>query len=81
MYHAAAVWEDSYYNLVRPHKSLRLPAEAALPQKWVRRTPAMAAKLTDHVWTVKELLTTLPVPRGSNTGKGDYLGITLSNKV
>jgi len=22
---AAATWEDTYYNLVRPHKSLRLP--------------------------------------------------------
>ncbi len=67
MHKAAAVWEDSYYNLVRPHKSLRLPAEAPLPQKWVRRTPGMAAQLTDHVWTVQELLTTLPVPQHSNT--------------
>jgi hypothetical protein len=66
-YKAAAVWEDNYYNLVRPHKSLRLPVAAPLPQKWLRRTPAMAAKLTDHVWTVQELLTTLPLPRGSNT--------------
>jgi hypothetical protein len=24
-YKAAAAWEDAYYNLVRPHKSLRLP--------------------------------------------------------
>ncbi len=66
MHKAAAVWEDRYYNLVRPHKSLRLPIAAALPQKWVRRTPGMAAQLTDHVWTVKELLTTLPVPQYSN---------------
>jgi len=62
-YHrAAATWEDCYYNLVRPHKSLRLPLEDALPQKWLQCTPAMAAHLTDHIWTVKELLTTLPVP-------------------
>jgi hypothetical protein len=61
-YRAAAAWEDSYYNLVRPHKSLRLPLENALPQKWQQRTPAMAAGLIDHIWTVKELLTTLPVP-------------------
>jgi hypothetical protein len=27
----------------------------------------MAAKLTDHIWTVKELLTTLPVPDVNNT--------------
>lgn len=25
-YRAAAIWEDSYYNLVRPHKALRLPS-------------------------------------------------------
>jgi hypothetical protein len=61
LYRAAAAWEDSYYNLVRPHKSLRLPLRDDLPQKWSPRTPAMAAKLTDHIWTVKELLTTIPL--------------------
>jgi hypothetical protein len=61
MNRAAATWEDSYYNLVRPHKGLRLPVENASPQKWSPRTPAMAAKLTDHIWTVKELLTTIPL--------------------
>lgn len=60
-YRAAATWEDSYYNLVRPHKSLRLAVQDVLPQKWSHRTPAMAAKLTDHIWTVKELLTTIPL--------------------
>ena len=30
-------------------------------------TPAMAAGLTDHPWSVKELLTVLPLPRLSNT--------------
>jgi transposase len=33
----------------------------ALPQKWTPRTPAMAAILTDHIWTDKELLTTIPL--------------------
>jgi hypothetical protein len=66
-YQAAALWEDSYYNLIRPHKSLRLPLADAQPQKWYQRTPAMAAHLTDHIWTVKELLTTLPLPRLINT--------------
>lgn len=61
-YRAAASWEDSYYNLVRPHKSLRLRLWHAWPQKWLQRTPAMAAQLTGHIWTVKELLTTLPLP-------------------
>ncbi len=66
-YWASVVWEDSYYNLVRPHKSLRVPIQDASPQKGRRRTPAMAASLTDHIWTVKELLTTLPLPHVINT--------------
>jgi len=65
-YRASAAWEDCYYNLARPHKSLRLPLADAPPQKWLPRTPAMAAELTDHIWTVKELLTTLPVPNINN---------------
>ena len=66
-YKAAAAWEDCYYNLVRPHKSLRLPVADASPRKWLPQTPAMAAKLTDRIWTIKELLTTLPVPSINNT--------------
>jgi hypothetical protein len=66
-YRAAAVWEDAYYNLVRPHKSLRLPLHDSLPQRWRPQTPAMAAHLTDHIWTVKELLTTVSLPRPINT--------------
>jgi len=43
------------YNFVWPHESLRLPNEAPGP-KWRERTPAMAAGLTDHSWTMEELL-------------------------
>jgi len=60
-YRAAATWEDSYYNLVKPHKSLRLRVENVPARKWKPRTPAMAAHLTDHVWTVKELLSSIPL--------------------
>ena len=66
-YRAAAVWEDNYYNLVRPHKSLCLLRPDAHSQKWVKRTPAIAAQLTDHLWTVKELLTLIPLPDAINT--------------
>jgi hypothetical protein len=66
-YRASAAWQDCCYNLVRPHKSLRLPIREALPRKWLPRTPAMAAGLTHRIWTVKELLTTLPLPQVSNT--------------
>jgi hypothetical protein len=61
MHRAAVTWEDSYYNLVRPHKSLRTRAMDDPKRKWLPRTPAMAAGLTDHIWTVKELLTTIPL--------------------
>jgi hypothetical protein len=66
-YRAAAVWEDSYYNLVRPHKGLRSAVQDDPSRKWSPQTPAMTARLTDHIWTVKELLTTLPLPNVTDT--------------
>jgi len=66
-YRAAAAWEDSYYNLVRPHKSLRLAVQEDVSRRWSPRTQAMTAGLTDHIWTVKELLTTLPLPSVTDT--------------
>jgi transposase-like protein len=45
------------YNFCTYHKSLRVPFY--LPNhrcRWLRRTPAIAAGLTDHLWSVKELL-------------------------
>jgi hypothetical protein len=66
-YRAAATWEDSYYNLVRPHKSLRLFVQDDPSRKWSPRTPALIARLTDHIWTVKELLTTLSLPNVTHT--------------
>lgn len=43
------------YNFCTFHKSLRLPGLIG-GHKWIPRTPAIAAGLTDHIWTVKELL-------------------------
>ncbi|MFC3859259.1 hypothetical protein ACFOPQ_00540, partial [Deinococcus antarcticus] len=40
------------YNFVRPHRSLRVQQVG----RWVQRTPGMVAGLTDHPWTVEELL-------------------------
>jgi hypothetical protein len=58
------VFFQAFYNFARPHQSLRLPLPApAQPQagliqpKWQARTPGMAAGLTDHIWTFRELLT------------------------
>jgi len=67
MHRATAAWEDIVYNLVRCLKTLRLEVFNDPIRRWLPRTPAMAAGLTDHIWTVKELLTTLPVPAVSNT--------------
>ena len=62
MYRASAAWEDAVYNLVRPLKTLRLEVHDAPGQRWRPRTPAIAAGLTNHIWTVKELLTTVVLP-------------------
>jgi IS1 family transposase len=47
---------QAWYNLIKPHKSLRLKIESE-DKKWFKRTPAMAEGITDHIWTLKELLT------------------------
>jgi hypothetical protein len=44
------------YNFSYFHESLRVLAATGGPKKWIERTPAMAAGLTDHRWTMKELL-------------------------
>jgi IS1 family transposase/transposase-like protein len=55
---------QAFYNVARPHMSLRqqLPLrertrQGAIRPRWRECTPAMAAGLTDHVWTFRELLT------------------------
>jgi IS1 family transposase len=56
-----------YYNFARPHHSLRQPCPPPEPLsqpptttlfqlKWQPVTPGMAAGLTDHVWSFRELL-------------------------
>jgi transposase-like protein len=44
------------YNFCWPHGSLRQVAPAGSERKWHERTPAMAAGLTDHPWSLQELL-------------------------
>lgn len=53
------------YNLCQPHHSLRLQLSVGLRgHRWIQRTPAMASGLTDHIWTVDELLRyKVPPPR------------------
>jgi IS1 family transposase len=52
-----------YYNFCLPHASVRLPLLQPEPthgsgsaKRWRLQTPAMAAGLTDHVWTLREVL-------------------------
>jgi hypothetical protein len=61
MYRASATWEDLIYNLARPLKTLRLELNDP-HRRWLPRSPAMAAGLSDRIWTVKELLTTVVPP-------------------
>lgn len=57
------------YNFCTPHQSLREESAAGGRAKWVRRTPAMAAGLTDHVWTMDELLHYRVRPRPVDLGR------------
>ena len=61
----AGMWlVGTAYNCCWPHDSLRLLAAPGAPRKWDERTPAMAAGLTDHPWTIGELLRfQIPLPR------------------
>jgi IS1 family transposase len=54
---------QSYHNFCLPHASLRVPLAAPEPtngtgstKQWRPCTPAMAAGLTDRVWTLREVL-------------------------
>jgi IS1 family transposase/transposase-like protein len=54
---------QTYHNFILPHASLRQPLAHPIPTNgdgsaklWRPCTPAMAAGLTDHVWSLKEVL-------------------------
>lgn len=56
--HASMYLVGTVYNFCVPHQSLRLPIWLSSKRKrWVQRTPALATGLTDHIWTVQELMT------------------------
>jgi len=63
--HTSMYLVGTVYNFCADHSSLRIAI--SLPngrRRWVSRTPAIAAGLTDHRWTVEELLSFLvPLPR------------------
>jgi hypothetical protein len=55
--HASVYLLGTVYNFCTPHQALRRPNfdHPDLP-RWLVQTPAMAAGLTDHVWSIAELL-------------------------
>lgn len=71
------VFFQAFSNVARPHMSLRqqLPlqertCQGAFRPRWRERTPAMAAGVTDHVWTFRELLTAKFEPLDSQSISG-----------
>ena len=67
---------QAFYNFARPHMGLpalpepALHASGLIQPKWNPRTPGMAAGLTDHVWTFRELLTAKFEPVHNQSGSG-----------
>jgi IS1 family transposase len=68
---------QAFYNFARPHMSWRLPlpeqepsASGLIQPKWHHRTPGMAAGLTDHVWTFRELMIAKFEPIHNQSGNG-----------
>ena len=74
----------AYYHFVVPHLGLRQRLAHPLPTKgggapklWWQRTPAMAAGLTDHIWTMDELLSFRVPPRfvWASTPNGQHCSV------
>jgi len=51
----------AWFNLVKPHDALKIEIVDS-KRRWKQRTPAMAANLTDHIWTLEELFRFKPPP-------------------
>jgi len=67
----AGMWlVGTVYNFCRWHRSVRMAGSGAAERRWVEQTPAQAAGLTDHRWSLYELLSfavppaTVPKRRG-----------------
>jgi len=61
MLRAACIWEDVVYNFARPVKTLRQEIDTN-GKRWRQQSPAMAAGLTNHIWSLHDLLMCIPVP-------------------
>jgi transposase-like protein len=61
----AWMWlQGSVYNWCTFHQALATPLPLSTgKRRWLKRTPAIAAQLTDHQWTIEELMTwKRPIP-------------------
>jgi len=60
----------AYYHFARPHLSLRERvaenADNKATRRWQKRTPAMSSNITDHIWSLRELLTFKPYITSTN---------------
>ena len=65
MLRASCALEDVVYNLARPLKSLRVEVNND-QRRWEPRSPAMAAGITDHIWTIGEIMMMVTVPERNN---------------
>ena len=92
MHHRAFDLFQAWYNFIKPHKSLRLKIDSG-NRKWFQRTPAMAEGITDHIWSLKELLTfrvpvqwfgdtteLFPSPKFQDQQVGDSVFLSIRNK-
>jgi transposase len=70
---AAEVWAFASFDPIptgsgdKPDRVGQISKHGDPTRRWLPRTPAMVAGLTDHIWSVKELLQTLPNPISTNT--------------
>lgn len=55
-----AIFYMTYYNFVRTHDALKIPMETRIHEKvwrkYQKRTPMMSIGITEHVWSMDELL-------------------------
>jgi len=47
---------QAYFNFARTHRALRQRCTNVGPVRWIHRTPSLAAGITDHVWSLRELM-------------------------
>jgi len=65
MLEASCIWEDVVYNLTRSVKTLRVEVMPQTKRRWIQRSPMMAAGITEHIWSIRQVLMAVPVPTNS----------------